>query len=273
MTTWPQISVVTLSFNQGLFLRNALDSVLRENYPNLQYIVVDPGSIDGSRKILEDYKPRIDRLILEPDKGPADGLNKGFSFATGEILYYLNADDEVLPGAFFSCAQYMQENPIVDILLGHGIQINSQGVKVRSIYSTSNWTAKNYAHGVSNAVQQATFIRQAAFNKTRGFNVANHTCWDGELLVDLFLAGCKFGYIDNKLGAFRLYPGSITGSGRLMDAYHNDYARIFYKVMRRHLTTSDKIISLGLRILVKMRHPVRFFEALKYKIRSSSAIT
>jgi glycosyltransferase involved in cell wall biosynthesis len=97
--TQPKVSIVTISYNQCAFLERAIQSVLAQNYPEVEYIVVDPGSTDGSRDIIERYRSRISKLILEPDKGPVDGLNKGFSVATGEIYGYLNADDEFLPGA------------------------------------------------------------------------------------------------------------------------------------------------------------------------------
>ena len=94
-----KVSVVTVSFNQARFLERAIRSVLGQDYDDIEYIVVDPGSTDGSRAIVERWRDRIDRIILEPDRGPPDGLNKGFAAATGEIFAYLNADDALLPGA------------------------------------------------------------------------------------------------------------------------------------------------------------------------------
>ncbi len=91
-----KISIVTLSFNQKQFLEEALQSVLGQKYPELEYIVVDPGSTDGSREMLDLYKGQLTELILEPDRGAADGLNKGFSRSTGDVLGFLNADDLLL---------------------------------------------------------------------------------------------------------------------------------------------------------------------------------
>ena len=81
-----RVTIVTLSFNQRPYLEQCLASVLSQDFGDLEYIIVDPGSTDGSRELLEEYSKRIARLILEEDKGPADGLNKAFSHATGEIL-------------------------------------------------------------------------------------------------------------------------------------------------------------------------------------------
>jgi hypothetical protein len=104
-TQWPKISVVVVSFNQAAFLEEALCSVLDQGYPNLEVVVVDACSTDGSADILERYRHRLDFLLIEPDKGQADGLNKGFARATGEILTWLNSDDLLEPGALFRVAQ------------------------------------------------------------------------------------------------------------------------------------------------------------------------
>ena len=94
-----RVSIVTISFNQAEFLERAIRSVIEQDYPDVEYIVVDPGSTDGSREIIEKYRSRISKVILEPDTGPANGLNKGFAAATGEIFGYINADDAFLPKA------------------------------------------------------------------------------------------------------------------------------------------------------------------------------
>jgi glycosyltransferase involved in cell wall biosynthesis len=93
-----RISIVTISFNQGKFLRQCIDSILTQTDCDVEYIVVDPGSTDGSRALIESYGDRIIK-VFEPDEGPADGLNQGFKCATGEIYGFVNADDYLLPGS------------------------------------------------------------------------------------------------------------------------------------------------------------------------------
>ncbi|MCB1155752.1 glycosyltransferase, partial [bacterium] len=87
-----KVSVVTLSFNQADYLERAIRSVVEQDHDDIEYIVVDPGSTDGSRDIIERYRDRIATVITDPDKGPPDGLNKGFAAATGDIYAYMNAD-------------------------------------------------------------------------------------------------------------------------------------------------------------------------------------
>ena len=88
-----KISVVTISYNQACYLEQTIISVLNQDYENVEYIVVDPGSTDGSRDIIEKYRNRIQHIIYERDVGPADGLNKGFAVATGDVFYFINSDD------------------------------------------------------------------------------------------------------------------------------------------------------------------------------------
>ncbi len=102
---WPKISVVMVSFNQAQFVEEAIRSILGQDYPNLELIVIDGQSDDGSIEILERYRSHFDVLVIEPDEGQTDGLNKGLNRATGEIFTWLNSDDLLEPGALFRVAQ------------------------------------------------------------------------------------------------------------------------------------------------------------------------
>ena len=242
--SWPKISIVTPSYNQGEFLERTILSVLNQNYPNLEYIIIDGGSTDGSIEIIKKYEGNYNmHWISEPDKGPADGLNKGFAQATGDMLGYLNSDDIYLPGAFNTVANYFSRMPDVDVICGNGYELNEAGKFVRKIFSTK-WSVRRYAFGGCNAVQQATFFRRTAFTRTTGFNLINCTCWDGELLVDLSLNGAIFKYVPEFLGGFRIYHGSISGSDRLGQRYLLDSRRIFEKIMGRPPSIHDPILRL-----------------------------
>src|ERR1700744_4255154 len=99
-----KFSVVTISFNQRQYLEEALRSVLTQEYPAIEYILVDPGSTDGSRELIEGFAGELDRVVFEPDQAAADGLNNGFQHASGDIFGFLNSDDVLLPGAMRSVA-------------------------------------------------------------------------------------------------------------------------------------------------------------------------
>ncbi len=115
--TW--VSIVTISFNPAEFVERTILSVLAQDYPDIEYIVVDPGSTDGSREIIERYRPRISKIILRPDHGAADGLNGGFAEATGEIFGFLNSDDMLLPGAVSSAVAFLEKHKEIDVVSGH----------------------------------------------------------------------------------------------------------------------------------------------------------
>lgn len=249
------ISVVTISYNQAKYLEAALRSVLDQDYPHIEYIVVDPGSTDGSRAIIRRYAERITKTIFEPDAGPADGLNKAFLQATGEIFFYLNADDIVLPGAFQTIASCFRDNPEVDVIYGNAMQLDAAGRAVRRLYST-HWGLRAYGFGVCNVLQQASYFRSAIFKAVGGFNVDNRTCWDAELLVDIALAYGSFLRIPDFLGGFRVHQDSITGSGRLAAEYARDSERIMTKALGRAARRSDSLWRLLYRGTKLMRHPV-----------------
>ena len=114
---WPRITVVTPSLNQSLYLEETLLSVLNQHYPNLQYIVVDGGSTDGSVEILRRYESQLSQLTVEPDNGQTDALNKGLRLATGDLITWVNSDDMLGPGALFALAlAHLEED--ADIVAG-----------------------------------------------------------------------------------------------------------------------------------------------------------
>ena len=246
-----KISIVTISYNQARFLENAIMSTLSQDYQNIEYIVVDPGSTDGSREIIESYADRIHKIIFEPDDGPADGLNKGFALATGDIFGYINADDILLPGALSMVANYFQQKKDVDVLLGNGIQIDHNSNITRKLFKT-DWDLKRYVYCACCMVQQANFFRSGAFRRVGGFNIENRTCWDWELLLDMSVIGAKFMNVEDFLGGFRLYPESITGSGRMNLQFRMDVRRNFRKIIGRDFRWTDEVLRFFYRSTKKL---------------------
>ncbi|WP_296819963.1 glycosyltransferase family 2 protein [Brevundimonas sp.] len=129
---WPRITVVTPSYNQADFVEETVLSVLNQHYPNLQYIIVDGGSTDGAAEILERYRDKVDVLIIEPDKGQTDAINKGFALADGELMTWLNSDDMFAPGALHRIAlEYL--NSKADIIAGICVAYRDGRVEVANL--------------------------------------------------------------------------------------------------------------------------------------------
>ena len=233
-----KISIVTLSFNQVAFLREALDSVLLQGYPDLEYIVIDPGSTDGSREVIQSYGSSITHAVFEPDKGGADGLRKGFALATGDIFGFLNSDDLLEPGSLQRVAGFFQSHPECDIAMGNGYLADADGKPTRHVKSRT-FTVSRYLYGGAQFLQQSTFFRREAYLNSPGFNPINKTCWDGELFVAMVHRGAKVGYIDADLSKFRIHSQSITGSKRLNKQYERDGNQIFRDILGRDWRTTD----------------------------------
>jgi len=114
---WPKISVVTPSYNQGRYIAETIESVLQQGYPNVEHIIIDGGSSDETMQVVERYRSQLSHVISEPDRGQSDALNKGFRLATGDILCWLNSDDQFAPGALAAVAMAFA-NRDVDLVSG-----------------------------------------------------------------------------------------------------------------------------------------------------------
>lgn len=258
----PVVSIVTISFNQGEFLERTIRSVLEQDYPHIEYIVVDPGSKDGSRGLLDRYRPSIAKLILEPDNGPADGLNRGFSVATGEIFAYLNADDVLRPNAVSEAVKYLSERPEIDVVSGHAELIDPKDRLLRRTYSDRMSIPRSLYAGVV-LIQPSTFFRRRAFSVTNGFNPANRVSWDSELFFDMARAGCRFGLCSRIWSGYRLHHQSITLSQRHKGAAREVLEKRFQQVLGRRRSRLDGLVELGWRTWKHLTNPRDTIERIR----------
>ena len=249
-----RISIVTISYNQREYLARAIDSVLSQEGVELEYIVVDPGSTDGSREVIAGYGSRISRTIMEPDRGGADGLNKGFAVATGEVFGFINSDDEFLPFALLRAMREFERKPKIDFMSGCGYFVDQANKHLRRIVPT-RLTIAEYLYGSATVFQQGTFFRRQCFEKVSGFNPENRTSWDGELFLDFLLNGFQHSVLYEDLALFRLHAQSITGSGRLNEQYRLDAERLFKKATGRRRNSTDRLIGAAYLATKTIRHP------------------
>jgi glycosyltransferase involved in cell wall biosynthesis len=261
-----KFSVVTISLNQRQYLEEAMASVLDQDHSEIEYIVVDPGSSDGSRELIRGYASRLSHVIFAPDEGAADGLNKGFARATGDIFCFLNSDDVLLPGAIKGVAQVFEQHPECDIVMGNGFTIDALGQRIRRIRA-GGFTLERYFYGGATWLQQATFFRRDAYHAVNGFNLNNRSCWDGELLVDMIRHGAKVRYLNQDLALFRIHPQSITGSRRHKEMMKADAQRMFSLSSGRRWTVLDALRVYFFRIERILTHPGAVESAIRSRIR------
>jgi glycosyltransferase involved in cell wall biosynthesis len=205
-----KLSIVTISFNQLGYLRECLNSVLSQKTHQVEFIVVDPGSTDGSREFLEAHRDCIDHLIFEPDKGPADGLNRGFAVATGTHGYFINSDDFLLPGAVSRLRNFWERNPTANLGLCEAWLVDRRSRPLRRL-RPSRISPTRILDGRSVTVQQGISFSMDLFRKVGGFQNENRSSWDTELLYDFALSGARVAYGRERIGAFRLHSDSLTG--------------------------------------------------------------
>ena len=249
-----KVSIVTISFNQIDYLERAIRSVLEQDYPHIEYIVVDPGSTDGSRALIRQYESQIARAVFESDRGPAEGLNKGFEAATGDIFSFLNSDDVLYPGAVSAAVRYLTRHPKTDVVSGHAKVIGPDEHVYRLAYS-DRWSAIKHIYGGAVLIQPSTFFRRSAFDRAGRFNPENLANWDGELFFDMARAGCRFGRSDEIWSGYRLHPNSITASKRLEDGRRSVRIRQFRELLGRDPKDWDRSIGLMFRCWKHLTNP------------------
>ena len=256
----PKISIVTPSFNQGDFLEETIRSVLEQDYPDLEYIVMDGGSTDPSVDIIRKYAGRIACWVSEPDAGQSDALRKGFSRATGEIFGWLNSDDTLRKGTLEKVGEYFQRHPKVDLVYGNVDIVDASGGVMYTSYPMLDIRVLVYENPF--IPQQAMFWRRDLYDLVGGVNPDLRFAMDFELTVRFLLGGARVGKIPEVLANFRIHPGAKSSTIRdVMQAEIND-------VLSRLCPTKDGALE---RILKRMyyrcmrfyREPGSFVSALK----------
>jgi len=210
--------------------------------------VVDPGSTDGSRDIIERYSSHISKVILRPDRGAADGLNGGFADATGQILGFLNSDDMLLPGAVTAAVSFLDQHEDVDVVSGHSNLIAPDDRFLRRLYS-DRMSLRRCIYGGVILLQPSTFFRRKIFDRAGGFHAESRACWDGELFLELARAGGKFAIVDEFWSSYRIHAESMTGSKSNSMRIQQTRDAIFTRVMGRQPQRCDRLLAFGYRIL------------------------
>jgi glycosyltransferase involved in cell wall biosynthesis len=217
---WPRVTIVTPSFNQGVFLEETIRSVLLQGYPDLEYIVMDGGSKDNSIEIIKKYSPWLTSWVSEPDGGQSNAINRGLRQGSGLFATWINSDDMLCRNALTDHARmagfdsqkvylgiclYIDEKSRTQFAHRGKIYCLEDLVRIKSIWRN----ADDPGHIVQ---PEVLFPRELAL-AVGGLDTANHRTMDYELWGKFFLAGAKFAYTDVPFGMFRLQPEQKTQDG------------------------------------------------------------
>jgi len=224
MSELPLISLVTPSFNQAQFLEQTLLSVLKQDYPRLEYIVIDGNSIDGSIDIIRHYSSQLKYWVSEPDQGQAAAINKGFLHSTGEILGWLNSDDILFPGALDLVSRIFVRYPQIAWLTGLGTIIDSSNHLIRTSPPAGKfpWFVKRgWYHGrlLGFIRQESTFWRRGLWLQAGGY--LNEELRYG-IDFDLwrrFATHADLVTVHARIAAFRQHPEQKTA---VLEHYYRD---------------------------------------------------
>lgn len=225
---WPKITIVTPSFNQAPFLEETIRSVLLQGYPNLEYIIMDGGSTDGSVEIIRKYEPWLTYWQSEHDNGQAEAINNGWKRSTGYAITWLNSDDVFTPGSLMKSMQTLSAEEGHDLVYGDNIVIDENSVRLRTLTGRPFSFEDVVVKGVNPIPQPGFIMKRELLNRIGMLDQSLHFAMDFDYWVRVALSGSRTCYVPHHLAMFREHVGAKTSKAyltRISDRY-----RIFEKV-------------------------------------------
>ncbi len=209
---YPRISIVTPSFNQGQYLEKTIRSVLEQNYPDVEYIIIDGGSTDSSVEVIKKYEKYLAYWVSEPDHGQAHAINKGLQRATGDLLAWLNSDDFYSRGALKHFAEASLARPNEDVFVGSGRVVNERSEVLREVEPKPDITLETLYRWLSGGdfCQPSCMFRRLAWEKTGPLDENIHIALDVDLWLKMAKSGFHFGVIKEVLSTALVHNAAKT---------------------------------------------------------------
>ena len=201
-----KFSIVVPSYNHAAFLEDALNSILheRDRGVDLEIILMDGGSQDGTKAIIEKYRPHLTVAVSEKDNGQTDALIKGFAQSTGDVMCWLNSDDYFYPGALTTIQNFLSSRSDVDVVYGDMNWVSLSG-DIEKEQKEMEFSLPVLLWDYNYIPQPSTFWRRRAWEKVSGLNPTRQCAMDCDLWFQFIKAGCHFAHIPSTLSAMRRY--------------------------------------------------------------------
>ncbi|WP_461450160.1 glycosyltransferase family 2 protein [Mucilaginibacter sp.] len=258
----PKISIITPSYNQGQFIEETILSVINQNYPNLEYIIIDGGSTDNSVDIIKKYEKHLSYWISEKDSGQTDAINKGFKLATGEIIAWINSDDLYVNNAFYNIAEFFNENLSARVVVGNGLFMNADGtVYLRKHPNISKWLEK---HCMMSIFQPSTFLKRSVLTDIGYLDEAYVMMMDAEWYCRINRI-FPFYVIDKDISIFRWHQASKSSSQKNSKLYHRyveEQLLVFNASHSNYKALVNKFPMTSMYLYTKIGSSVRFIRRL-----------
>jgi glycosyltransferase involved in cell wall biosynthesis len=228
---WPRITLVTAVRNGAQYLEEAICSVLEQGYPNLEYIIVDGVSTDGSVEVIRKYEKHLAWWVSQSDKNVYEALNTGFARSTGQIMGWLNASDKLHPRGLFVAGGVFAGFPEVDWITGRASAFSGSGMTIR-VLDVPRWSRARYLAGANRHIQQeSTFWRRSLWEKAdAALNDSYRDVGDAELWVRFF-RHARLHTVDALIGGWRDHPDSISHAD--MQSYNRNLNAVIDEELQR----------------------------------------
>lgn len=254
---FPKITIVTPSFNQGVFIEETILSIINQNYPNLEYIIIDGGSTDNTIEIIKKYEKHITYWISEKDDGQADAINKGMLKASGVLFNWINSDDILIEGTLNKIAKLYSEE--IGCYCGSVINFNING-DLNIIYNT-NISYQTILNGTFSWHQPGVWFRKDVLNNIK-ISSDYHFAFDYKMMLDIFKKEITTIYCGDIFVKFRLHASSKTISHNLK--FCDEYLSILENYSKRTINGSDKKVDKHIDFFMRIKFNYGIIDPICY---------